>query len=69
MDQVVNLQHLLTIESLPTNDILALIKRGQAFKNGAKSHLSQQPYFVANLFFENSTRTHKSFEIAEKNLD
>lgn len=68
MDTSVNLKHLLTIESLPTVDILGLIKRAQEFKEGATSRLPKTPYFVANLFFENSTRTHKSFEIAERKL-
>nr|HPJ01115.1 aspartate carbamoyltransferase catalytic subunit [Enterococcus sp.] len=42
--------------------------RGQEFKRGAKWTPAKDQYFVTNLFFENSTRTHKSFEIAEKKL-
>ena len=28
----------------------------------------KEQYFATNLFFENSTRTHKSFDVAEKKL-
>lgn len=63
-----NLKHLLTVERLTTQEIMNLIQRAQEFKQGAVSRLPQKTYFVANLFFENSTRTHKSFEIAERKL-
>lgn len=67
--EIISLKHLLTIESLSNQEVMGLIKRAQAFKKGAPSRLSQtDPYYVANLFFENSTRTHKSFEVAERKL-
>ncbi len=65
---MVSLKHLVTMETLSNEEVLGLIKRGIAFKQGqADFHLDRQ-YFAANLFFESSTRTHKSFEVAEKKL-
>ncbi|UNM88701.1 aspartate carbamoyltransferase catalytic subunit [Vagococcus sp. CY52-2] len=64
----ISLKHLLTAESLSDQEVMGLIKRAQQFKHGEKSQLPNQQYFVANLFFENSTRTHKSFEVAEKKM-
>jgi aspartate carbamoyltransferase catalytic subunit len=64
----ISLKHLLTAESLSDQEVMGLIERAQAFKRGEKAELKKQQYFTANLFFENSTRTHKSFEVAEKKL-
>lgn len=64
----ISLKHLLTAESLSDQEVMGLIKRAQQFKQGAIPQLADEQYFVANLFFENSTRTHKSFEVAEKKL-
>lgn len=66
--QEISLKHLLTVESLTDEEVIGLIRRAAQFKNGARSILNKPQYFVANLFFENSTRTHKSFEVAEKKL-
>lgn len=64
----VSLKHLLTIESLSDQEVMGLIHRGQAFKGGEVWRPEKKQYFAANLFFESSTRTHKSFEVAEKKL-
>lgn len=64
----ISLKHLLSAESLSDQEVMGLIKRAQQFKQGELPQLKKQQYFVANLFFENSTRTHKSFEVAEKKL-
>lgn len=64
----ISLKHLLTVEALSNQEVLGLIKRAQEFKQGATWQPKKKQYFVANLFFENSTRTHKSFEVAEKKL-
>ena len=64
----VSLKHLLTVESLTDQEVMGLIRRGQEFKRGAKWTPEKEQYFATNLFFENSTRTHKSFEVAEKKL-
>ncbi len=47
---------------------MGLIRRGQEFKQGANWTPQKRQYFATNLFFENSTRTHKSFDVAEKKL-
>lgn len=60
----VSLKHLVTMETLSNEEVLGLIRRGLAFKNGEKAELDRT-YYASNLFFEDSTRTHKSFEMAE----
>lgn len=67
-DGKVSLKHLVTMETLTNEEVLGLIRRGGDFKNGRADFQLDRQYFVANLFFENSTRTHKSFEVAEKKL-
>lgn len=64
----ISLKHLLTVEALTDQEVMGLIRRGQEFKNGAKWTPEKEQYFATNLFFENSTRTHKSFDVAEKKL-
>lgn len=64
----ISLKHLLTAEALSDQEVMGLIRRAQEFKQGLSIKIDDQQYFVANLFFENSTRTHKSFEVAEKKL-
>lgn len=64
------LPHLLSMEDLTSEEVYALIRRAKALEeapNSLKDQLWDQT-FVANLFFEPSTRTHKSFEVAERRL-
>ena len=61
------LKNLVSMETLSNEEVMALIKRGIEFKNGAKVHYDEQ-HIVSNLFFESSTRTHKAFEVAELKL-
>ena len=67
-DGKVSLKHLVTMETLTNEEVLGMIRRGGDFKNGRADFQLDRQYFAANLFFENSTRTHKSFEVAEKKL-
>ncbi|MBF0777775.1 aspartate carbamoyltransferase catalytic subunit [Streptococcus cuniculi] len=68
IDGRVSLPHVVTMESLSSQEVMGLIQRGLAFKKGeARVAISQEAY-VSNLFFEDSTRTHKSFEMAELRL-
>lgn len=67
-NEAVALKHLVTMESLSNEEVMGLIKRGLAFKNGQAEVILEDQVFASNLFFENSTRTHKSFEVAEKKL-
>ena len=64
----ISLKHLLTAEALTDREVMGLIRRAGEFKQGAKWHPEERQYCATNLFFENSTRTHKSFEVAEKKL-
>lgn len=61
------LDHLTSVEELSNQTVLRLIENAQAFKSG-KQWDNQSPIYATNLFFENSTRTHRSFEMAEKKL-
>lgn len=60
-------QNIVAMTDLSLEDITALISRAEEFKAGAQVELTE-PVYVANLFFENSTRTHTSFEMAERKL-
>lgn len=62
------LKHLVSMEQLSQDDVLNLVQNALSFKNGEAQFKLTQQKFVANLFFESSTRTHKSFEVAEKKL-
>jgi aspartate carbamoyltransferase catalytic subunit len=59
-------RHLLDIGHCPTTDLEALIKRGAALSAGASCACRRGT--IANLFFEPSTRTRVSFEMAALRL-
>ncbi|AST92120.1 MULTISPECIES: aspartate carbamoyltransferase catalytic subunit [Sutcliffiella] len=59
------MKHLLTLNDLPTEEIFDLLQTASKFKNGMKW---SSDLFVANLFYEPSTRTKCSFEVAERKL-
>lgn len=66
-------KHLLGIEPLSPQDITALLDQAEAFEEvcerpDIKIVPALRKRMVVNLFFENSTRTRNSFEIAEKRL-
>lgn len=56
-----------TLENLDKKKILALLSLANDFKNGLKVK-TKSKIFVSNLFFEDSTRTKMSFEMAERKL-
>ncbi|MDR3190027.1 MAG: aspartate carbamoyltransferase catalytic subunit [Lactobacillaceae bacterium] len=61
------MRNFVNINLLSNDEILHLIRKGLRFKQGEPvPKLTDQ--FVANLFFENSTRTHSSFQVAETRL-
>lgn len=62
------MKHLLSMEHLSNEDIHHLIKTALKYKNGNYPKQHYNELFVANLFFENSTRTKCSFEVAEQKL-
>lgn len=61
------LKNIVKMDNLTNEEVYSLVKRGLELKNGEKPILRNDIY-VANLFFENSTRTKHSFEIAEHKL-
>lgn len=60
------MRNFLNINALDRVAVLKLVQRALAFKAGATPQ--QTDLTVANLFFENSTRTHTSFQMAENKL-
>ncbi|TQR20821.1 aspartate carbamoyltransferase catalytic subunit [Psychrobacillus vulpis] len=61
------MNNLVSMTDLSAEQIMAVIKQAQLFREGAISQLSKS-YTMANLFFEPSTRTKMSFEMAERKL-
>lgn len=61
-------RHLLDIQSLSTGEIEEILERAEYWKTSGENHQPFSDCFVANLFYEPSTRTRFSFEIAEKKL-
>jgi aspartate carbamoyltransferase catalytic subunit len=66
------LQHLLTIEGLPREVLTHILDTASSFVNVSDREVKKVPLMrgksVFNLFFENSTRTRTTFEIAAKRL-
>lgn len=62
------MQHFLDIESLSTQDITALLNRALWFKQKNFPYPPVHSPGLVNLFYENSTRTRVSFELAAKYL-
>ncbi|MFN0314904.1 MAG: aspartate carbamoyltransferase catalytic subunit [Burkholderiales bacterium] len=66
------LKHLLTIESLPKEILLRILDTAQSFISVTDREVKKVPLLrgksVFNLFFEPSTRTRTTFEIAAKRL-
>lgn len=61
------MKNLLSMEHLSNEEILSILELAQSFENGESSQLTRS-YNVANLFFEPSTRTKTSFEMAERRV-
>ncbi len=67
-----NVEHLLGIKYLNENDLELIFETAAHFKEVINRPIKKVPSLrdttIANLFFENSTRTKLSFELAEKRL-
>ena len=67
-----SVDHLLGIKYLKKEDIELIFKTADTFKEVLQRPIKKVPSLngltIANLFFENSTRTRLSFELAEKRL-
>ena len=65
-------RHLLGIKDLSQQDISLILQTAQQFKDVLQRPIKKVPSLrditIVNLFFENSTRTRISFELAEKRL-
>lgn len=67
-----SVEHLTGIKDLTAEDIELIFKTADSFKEVINRPIKKVPSLrditIANLFFENSTRTKLSFELAEKRL-
>ncbi|HLU21971.1 MAG TPA: aspartate carbamoyltransferase catalytic subunit [Bacillaceae bacterium] len=61
------MRHLVSMNDLSKNEILTILDQAESFANGEKWSFTDK-VFAANLFFEPSTRTKTSFEMAERKL-
>jgi aspartate carbamoyltransferase catalytic subunit len=72
MTQELSVKHLLGIKELLVDDINLIFATAENFKDVINRPIKKVPSLrdvtVANLFFENSTRTRLSFELAERRL-
>lgn len=72
MTKTLSVKHLLGIKDLNVDDINLIFDTAANFKDVINRPIKKVPSLrdttVANLFFENSTRTRLSFELAEKRL-
>ena len=72
MNKSLSINNLLSINELNINDINLIFKTATYFKEIINRPIKKVPTLrditIANLFFENSTRTKLSFELAEKRL-
>lgn len=72
MSEQLSTEHLLGIKDLRTEDIELIFRTADGFKEVLGRPIKKVPSLrditIANLFFESSTRTRVSFELAEKRL-
>ena len=70
--QQLSVKHLLGIKDLTEQDIQLILETADTFKEVINRPIKKVPSLrditIANVFFENSTRTKLSFELAEKRL-
>lgn len=67
-----NLKHFLTIDGLSRDLLIEILDQAEGFLGVAQQAVKKVPLcrgkVIANLFFENSTRTRTTFELAAKRL-
>jgi aspartate carbamoyltransferase catalytic subunit len=72
MSRKLSVKHLLGIKQLSPDDIELILTTADQFKEVINRPIKKVPSLrditIANLFFENSTRTRVSFELAERRL-
>lgn len=71
-EQKLSTRHLIGIKNLTVEDIQTILQTSAQFKEVLQRPIKKVPSLrdvtIANMFFENSTRTKLSFELAEKRL-
>lgn len=72
LDSNGNLKHFLTVEGLSTEMLIHILDTAESFANINEQRVKKVPLLrgktIANLFFEASTRTRTTFELAAKRL-
>jgi len=72
MNRDLSVDHLLGIKNITKDDIELIFETADSFKRIINRPIKKVPTLrditIANMFFENSTRTRLSFELAEKRL-
>ncbi len=72
MQQKISVKNLIAIKELQTSDLRLILDTAKTFKEVLQRPIKKVPtlrdYTIANIFFENSTRTKLSFELAQKRL-
>jgi aspartate carbamoyltransferase catalytic subunit len=72
MDSILENKNLLTVRDLTSDDITTLIHTAESFKEVSRRDIKKVPTLrgktIINLFYEPSTRTRTSFEIAAKRM-
>ncbi|MCB0730784.1 MAG: aspartate carbamoyltransferase catalytic subunit [Ignavibacteriae bacterium] len=67
-----NIKHLLGLQNVSKNDIQLILETATTFREVLERPIKKVPTLkgttIVNLFYENSTRTRLSFELAEKRL-
>ncbi|HBO90631.1 MAG TPA: aspartate carbamoyltransferase, partial [Acidobacteria bacterium] len=70
--KTIQARHLLSINDLSIDEIMLILETAEAMKEIGSRAIKKVPTLrgktIVNLFFEPSTRTRTSFEIAEKRL-
>ena len=70
--QSLSVRHLLGIDGLTPADLQIIFETADEFRDVLDRNMKKVPSLrditIANIFFENSTRTKLSFELAEKRL-
>lgn len=72
LDERGQLRHFLTIEGLPRERLVAIMDAAESFASVTEQTVKKVPLLrgktIVNLFFETSTRTRTTFELAAKRL-
>lgn len=65
---LVSFKNFVSVKYLNISEVQNLIARAEYFKKGGTVPKLNRPVYATNMFFENSSRTHTSFEMAERKM-